>query len=89
MVVDVIGEIDLDAGFELTLGGLLRREPDAAADAHGLLSAAEIAFVAKERAWRAVIDHDGLAVAEALSTVAIPDDLRGALIEIAAAGSVW
>ncbi|WP_232549237.1 glycoside hydrolase family 31 protein [Propioniciclava soli] len=84
-----LGHVDLDAGFELTLRGARPIARDTTADAHALLAAAEIAFVAKEQAWQAVKNHTGLALAEELATIDLPDDLRGALVEIASGGAVW
>ncbi|PWD51160.1 glycoside hydrolase [Serinibacter arcticus] len=84
-----LGRLDLDAGFVLTVTGARAIERDVVADAFGLLEAAEIAFVDKERAWHAVRTLEGLALVQELATVPLPVPLRDALVEVAAARSAW
>ncbi len=84
-----LGPVDLSDGIVVRLGGARRTPRDATGDAFDVLHAAEIAFTAKEQAWRAVAHQEGLALAEELATIELPPVLRDALIEIAAAYPAW
>ncbi|MDF1490004.1 glycoside hydrolase family 31 protein [Tessaracoccus caeni] len=84
-----LGRVDLSAGVDLRLRGLVAAEADVVKEAFDLLDAAEIAFVTKEKAWAAVRRLDGLALAQELATIDLPEVLRGAILERASATKPW
>lgn len=84
-----LGRVDLTEGLDLTLSALTPARVDVEKEAFALLDAAEIAFLTKEAAWSAVSRLDGLALAQELTTIDLPESLRGALLERASAPMPW
>ncbi|MEZ5087923.1 MAG: glycoside hydrolase family 31 protein [Tessaracoccus sp.] len=84
-----LGRVDMTAGIDVTVAGLVPAPVDAVGESFALLDAAEIAFTTKEQAWSAVKRLDGLALAQELATLDLPDLLRDAILERAAAAKPW
>lgn len=80
-----LGTVDMTAGAVVELHGLVPHSADRAAEVFPLLDGAEIAYQVKEAAWGAVQRRDGLALVQELAGIDLPESLRGAIIERAAA----
>ena len=80
-----LGAVDLSAGLELRLEGVLVRQPDIAAQAFALLDDAEISYDVKSRVMGLVGSMSGSALLAALHVLALPGNLYGALLEIVSA----
>ncbi|MDO5496077.1 MAG: glycoside hydrolase family 31 protein, partial [bacterium] len=86
-----LGEVDLNEGFELRLEGAVATQPDRRAEQLALIQLGETAYAAKDAAWAAVnsVGGAGLGVAQALQAAAIPEMLRGALLEVQSVDAAW
>lgn len=84
-----LGAVDLARGAQVRLTGLWT-EPDALVeDAFTLLDAAEIPYLDKQFAWRAVSELSGLELATELGSQSLPAGLRGAIVERASVIRPW
>lgn len=84
-----LGMVEIEAGISVRCSGLRRSERDRAAEAFAVLQDAEIAFLDKERAWRAVTERSGLELIAELGTIALPPLLVGAIVEILDGLDAW
>ena len=84
-----LGAIDPAVGRTLTVRGARAIARDVVVDAFRLLDGAELAYETKERAWSAVQQQDGLALAETLATLDLPAVLRSAIVEAASVRPVF
>lgn len=83
-----LGTIDMTVGAELTLT-LAPAPSNVEKETFLLLDAAEIEYMTKQIAWHTVQRRDGLALARSLASLDLPQDLRDALLERAAATRPW
>lgn len=81
--------MDLARGLEVRLTGLEAVAETLVQDAFDLLDAAEIPFIDKQIAWRAISELSGLELATELGSQSLPASLRGALVERASIIPPW
>lgn len=84
-----LGRVDLARGLEVRLTGLEAVAETLVQDAFDLLDAAEIPFIDKQIAWRAISELSGLELATELGSQSLPASLRGALVERASVVHPW
>lgn len=84
-----LGSVDLSSGLRVRLRGLRPVADQVVQDAFDLLDRAEIRFLDKENAWRAVNAHRGLDLAQELATVPLPSILRDVILEVAGVQRPW
>ena len=84
-----LGRVDLARGLEVRLTGLEAVAETLVQDAFDLLDAAEIPFIDKQIAWRAISELSGLELATELGSQSLPASLRGALVERASIIPPW
>ena len=79
-----LGVVDMTVGADVTLV-VVPGTSDMIREAFVLLDAAEIEYTTKQVAWRAIQRFGGLALAQGLASLDLPQSLRDALLERAAA----
>ena len=84
-----LGLVNLGRGADIVLPGLSTVVPDTAGETFPILDAAEIEYTTKQVAWMTIERLDGLALARSLAALDLPQDLRDALLERAAATRPW
>ncbi len=84
-----VGPIDPTVGAEILVPGLVPIRIDVEQETFALLDAAEIEYGIKQVAWASLGQLEGLALAQALSSLGLPAMLRDALLERAAATDPW